>query len=385
MKESFGSLRRPDTPRAGMAVGGLLQTHRSRRAVSPPPDPIVVAPRSLATLVVFALGGVLLLAFFYTIRAVLGQLLTAIVLAMALEPLAGAMERRGLPRTPAVIVTSALFFAATAAFVFALLPPLAEGLRQLVREAPGFLERLAETGPLASLERRYPFMDSARAWWAENGGARLVGPPTLRFAKGFLDTGSALATVAFLSLFLLLSGRESFSAFLDVVPPASRPRWHRMGEGVSKAVGGYVFGNLMISVIAGTVATILLLATGVPHALPLGLVVAVFDLIPMVGATIATVIVAVVALSRGVATSAIVVGALVLYQLVENHVLVQAVYHGTVRLSLVAIAVSLAIGAQLGGVAGMLLAIPVAGALKVVLSESLARRRVGSPQGGPRT
>lgn len=358
MKRSFGHLRRPETTRAQR-----------------PADPIVVAPRSLATLVVFALGGVLLLAFLYAIRDVLGQLSAAIVLAMALEPLVAAMERRGLARTPAVIVAFVLSLVATVAFVFALVPPLAEGLPRLVQEAPGFLERLGQTGPLAALEQRYRIIASAHAWWAENGGARLVGAPTLRFAKGFLDTGSSVATVAFLNLFLLLSGREWFAKFLDVVPPGSRSRWRRMGEGVSKAVGGYVFGNLLISVIAGTVATIVLLATRVPYALPLGVVVAAFDLIPMVGATIATAIVAVVALSRGVPTTTIVVAALVLYQLVENHVLVQAVYHGTVRLSLITIAISLAIGAQLGGVAGTLMAIPVAGALKVVLSEVLAWRR----------
>jgi predicted PurR-regulated permease PerM len=345
----------------------------------------VVAPRTLATLVAFALGGVLLLAFLYAIRNVLGQLLTATLLAMALEPVIGAMERRGLPRTPAVVATFVLFLAATATFVFALLPPLAEGLRRLVQEAPTFLERLSETGPLAVIDRRYGTIESARAWWIENGGARLIGLPTLRFAKGFLDTGSALATVAFLNVFLLLSGRDWFNVFLDVVPPGSRPLWRRMGEGVSRAVGGYVFGNLLISVIAGTVATIVLLATGVPYALPLGLVVAVFDLIPMVGATIATAMVAVVALSQGVGTTAIVVAALVLYQLLENHVLIQAVYHGTVRLSPLTIAVSLAIGAQLGGIAGTLLAIPVAGILKVVLSELLKRRHGGSPSGGPRT
>jgi predicted PurR-regulated permease PerM len=338
----------------------------------------------LATLVAFALGGVLLLAFVYAIRDVLGQLLTAIGLAMALEPLVGAMERRGLARTPAVVVTFVLSLVATAAFVFALLPPLAEGLRRLVQEAPGFLERLGETGPLAALEQRYRIIEGARAWWAENGGARLVGPPTLRFAKGFLDTGSAVATVAFLNLFLLLSGREWFAMFLGVVPPGSRSLWRRMGEGVSKAVGGYVFGNLLISVIAGTVATIVLLATRVPYALPLGLVVAAFDLIPMVGATAATAIVAVVALSRGPLTTTIVVAAMVLYQLIENHVLVQAVYHQTVRLSPITIAISLAIGAQLGGVAGALMAIPVAGALKVVLSEVLAWRRAKSPPDGPR-
>jgi predicted PurR-regulated permease PerM len=75
-----------------------------------------------------------------------------------------------------------------------------------------------------------------------------------------------------------------------------------------------------------------------------------------------------------------VVGALVIYQLVENHFLAQAVYHETVKLSLITIAVSLAIGAELGGLAGALMAIPIAGAIKVVLEEVLAWRRGSNSQ-----
>jgi predicted PurR-regulated permease PerM len=206
----------------------------------------------------------------------------------------------------------------------------------------------------------------------------MIGEPTLRFAKGFLDTGAELGTIVFFALLLLLGGSEWFDGFLEVVPSGSRALWRRLGDGVTKAVGGYVLGNLLISVIAGTVATVVLLATRVPYALPLGLVVAVFDLIPMVGATLATVIVALVALHQGIGTCAVVVSALVIYQLVENQFLTPAVYHGTVKLSLITIAVSLAIGAELGGAAGALMAIPIAGAIRVGLTEVLAWRRGSS-------
>jgi predicted PurR-regulated permease PerM len=118
-----------------------------------------------------------------------------------------------------------------------------------------------------------------------------------------------------------------------------------------------------------------LVATGVPYAIPLGLVVALFDLIPLVGATIGTVIVAAVALTQGLTTALVVVAAMCLYQQVENHSLQQLVYHRTVKLSPLAIAVSVAAGAEVGGVVGVLLAIPFAGALKVVGNEVAAWRR----------
>jgi predicted PurR-regulated permease PerM len=123
------------------------------------------------------------------------------------------------------------------------------------------------------------------------------------------------------------------------------------------------------------VTTLVLLATSVPYAVPLGLIVAIFDLIPMVGATIGTVLVAAVALSRGIPTTAVVVTAMWLYQKAENHWLQQLVYHRTVKLSPLAISLSVAAGAELGGVVGALLGIPFAGALKVVAGELVAWRR----------
>ena len=178
--------------------------------------------------------------------------------------------------------------------------------------------------------------------------------------------------VAFLTLFVQLGGRQWFDSLVGLVPTAQRARVRRAGAGVSSAVGGYVSGNLFISVIAGLVTTAVLVATHVPYPVPLGLVVAVFDLIPLVGATIGTVIVGSVAVTKGVPTAAIVVGAMILYQQVENHTLQQVVYHRTVRLSALAISLSVAAGAELGGVVGALLGIPAAGALKVVFAELTA-------------
>jgi predicted PurR-regulated permease PerM len=149
-------------------------------------------------------------------------------------------------------------------------------------------------------------------------------------------------------------------------------------------VGGYVAGNLLISLVAGTVTTLILLATGVPYAVPLGLVVAVFDLIPLVGATIGTIIVAAVALTKGVPTTVIVVAGMWVYQKIENHTLLPLVYHRTVKLSPLAIAVSVAAGAEVGGIVGALLGIPIAGALKVVTRELAAWRRGEDAPRAPR-
>ena len=195
-----------------------------------------------------------------------------------------------------------------------------------------------------------------------------------------VHTGGALVFVLFLTLFVQLGGRQWYGSLVGLVPERGRVRVRRAGEGVSEAVGGYVAGNLLISVVAGAVTTVALMATACRTPSPLGLVVAILDLIPLVGATIGTIIVGAVALStQGVLTAVIVVVAMIVYQQIENHSLQQLVYHRTVKLSPLDIALSVAVGAELGGVVGALLGIPFAGALKAVSSELIAWRRGEDP------
>jgi predicted PurR-regulated permease PerM len=162
------------------------------------------------------------------------------------------------------------------------------------------------------------------------------------------------------------------------MPPSARPRWERAFDGINRTVGGYVTGNLLISLVAGTVAAVTLMAAGVPYALPLAVIVAILDLVPLVGATAALVICGVAALSEGVVQAVVVVVVLLVYQQVENHVLLPVVYGRTVDLSPLGVLVALLIGAEIAGVLGALAAIPVAGSISVIASELVRWRREAS-------
>src|SRR5262249_39275905 len=156
------------------------------------------------------------------------------------------------------------------------------------------------------------------------------------------------------------------------------PRWQRVGSEVYRTVGGYVTGNLFISVIAGVSTGVVLGITGVPFAIALGLLVAILDLIPLAGATIGAIVVVLVALAaQGVTVAVIVAVFFIIYQQVENHLLQPLVYGRTVQLSPLAVLVSVLIGAELAGVLGALAAIPVAGALQVLLLDWRRNRGVG--------
>jgi predicted PurR-regulated permease PerM len=181
---------------------------------------------------------------------------------------------------------------------------------------------------------------------------------------------------------MLLEGEAWKDRFVALLPAKAQPRAQHMASEIARTIGGYVSGNLFISVIAGFSVTIVLLATGVPFALALGLLVAILDLIPLAGATLGAIIVTLVALTHSLTAALVVLGFFIVYQQLENHLLQPIVYGRTVQLSPLAILVSVLVGAEVAGVIGALGAIPVAGTIQIVISDWLQHRRPPPPEDG---
>jgi len=173
---------------------------------------------------------------------------------------------------------------------------------------------------------------------------------------------------------MLLDGPRLVDRFYNFLPETARPRWQRVGNEIYRTVGGYVTGNLLISLIAGTLTTVVLLIMGVPYAVALGLIVAVLDLIPLAGATIAAILIGIVAFLHSVPAGIVVVVFFILYQQLENHLLQPVIYGRTVQLSPLAVLISILVGAELAGIIGALAAIPVAGSIQVVVNDWLEHR-----------
>lgn len=337
---------------------------------------VAISTRSVVITVAVALTAVLAVVVAWQVRTVIVEFLIAVVLALAAEPLVQVFERRGLRRGAAVGVSFATFAFALVTVLYLMVGPLVHETTRLVHDSPRLLDELSHgRGHFGFLEERFSIVERVQSAVHSGKLAAAAGPAWGVVSSG-LQTGGQILFVLFLTLFVQLGGRQWYEGIVALVPAQAQARVRRTGTGIAEVVGGYVSGNLLISVIAGTVAAVSSYALSVPYPLALGMVVAITDLIPMVGATIGTVFVAGVALAtQGVATAAVIVAVLVVYQQVENHVLQQLVYHRSVKLSPLAIALSVAAGAELGGVVGVLLAIPFAGTAKVVSSELLAWRR----------
>src|SRR5213078_2659398 len=134
-------------------------------------------------------------------------------------------------------------------------------------------------------------------------------------------------------------------------------------------------GNLLISVIAGVSVTVVLLIMGVPYAVALGLLVAVLDLIPLAGATLAGLVVVSVAFLHSVPAGVVALIFIIVYQQLENHFLQPVIYGRTVQLSPLVVLIAVLIGAALAGILGALAAIPVAGTIQVIVRDFLGHRR----------
>jgi predicted PurR-regulated permease PerM len=221
------------------------------------------------------------------------------------------------------------------------------------------------------LERRYQVVERLQAATSGRGftawtAAALSGLDVIkRVATSFV--GAVL--IAFLTLFMLLEGPAWRRRLSDLLPDRDRGSLERIGSGVYKSIGGFVAGNLLASLVSGVVCTVLLLATEVPYALPLGLFVVVLELVPYIGPAVVTVLLTSVALTQGPVRALVVFCVLLAYHLIEGHTLRPLIYGRALRLSPLAVLIAIILGTEIAGVVGTLAAIPVAGAIQVIINE----------------
>jgi predicted PurR-regulated permease PerM len=339
---------------------------------------IDLRPRTVLRILTIVVGVAIVLEVVWIARHVLSWMLISLFLALALDPLVSVIERRArLGRASAIGIAYLLVLLVVVGVGATFVPKLVDEVNGFVQALPGYVHDLTHgRGRLGFLETRYHIVEKVRAQVQKGGATRLLGlsGAALSITKSVITIVAATVTIIFLTFFMLLEGRAWMDRLYSVLPEASRARWRRVGHDIYRTVGGYVTGNILISLIAGTAITVVLLVMGVPYAVALGLLVAILDLIPLAGATIAGIIV------HSLPAGIVVIVFFVAYQQVENHVLQPLIYGRTVQLSALVVLVSVLVGAELAGVLGALASIPVAGAIQVVVRDRLAHGRHGRGQ-----
>jgi predicted PurR-regulated permease PerM len=312
-------------------------------------------------------------------RHVLVWVAVSLFLALALNPLVEWLQHRGIrSRGLAAGVAFLLVILLLVGIGALFIPTLVDNVNKFVDAVPGYVDDLTKgKGRFGFLETKYHVVEKVREQLHNGGAKRLLGlsGAAVSVTKGVVNIVVGVITIVFLTFFMVLEGPAWVDRIYSLLPADSQPRWRRVGHDIYRTVGGYVTGNLLISLIAGVLTTLVLLALGVPYAVALGLIVAILDLIPLAGATIAAIIIGVVAFIHSIVAGVVVIVFFVLYQQLENHVLQPLVYNRTVQLSPLAILISVLVGAEVAGVLGALGAIPVAGSIQVLVVDYLRARR----------
>jgi predicted PurR-regulated permease PerM len=339
--------------------------------------------RTIVRLLLIAIAALVLVELVLAAQRVLTWVAIALFLALALDPLVNLIQRRvRVKRAPAIVVAYVLVLLVVVGVGWSFAPKLTDEVNGFVRALPGYVHDVTHgRGRLGFLETKYHVVEKVREQVNKGGASRLLGlsGTVLSITKSVIAVITATVTIVFLTFFMLLEGRAWAERGYELFPERSQARARRVGHDIYRTVGGYVTGNLLISVIAGVSAAIVLLIMGVPYAVALGLVVAIFDLIPLAGATIAGIIVVTVAFLHSVPAGIVAAIFIIVYQQVENHFLQPVVYGRTVQLSPLTVLIAVLVGAELSGVVGALAAIPVAGAIQVVVRDQLdARRKVAA-------
>jgi len=334
--------------------------------------------RTVARITLTVAGVLLFLYLLYTVRSVLTLVFISAFLALAFGPAVEFFSRRGLPRTAAILATYLSIFAAIVGIGLLIVPPVVNGVQSLSRDIPGYVRDLRKSKQFRKYDNRYHISQKL------NDQAKKL-PSRLGDAAGALQSVTVgvfsalvqLITVLTMTFFFLKDGERIVGFGLRLLAER-QPRARAVSGDIYRSVSGYVAGNVIISIIAGTVAWLSLTLLGVPFAVPLGVLVAFLDLIPLVGATIGAVIVGIVTAFHDFPTATIIWAVIaVVYQQVENNVLQPLVYRRTVDVPPLTVIVAILIGASLLGVLGALVAIPVAAAVQIVARDLWHNRGSG--------
>jgi predicted PurR-regulated permease PerM len=362
---------RSPSKRVPLPERGLLERRHATNTVE-------LSIRSVGVVIAMVLATLATIWLLLQIRGVLTWIVVSTFFAVVLTPPVNFLNhrvkmRRGLAAALVFITAIAIF----TGLIYAFVRPIVSQTTLFVEELPTQVaEARRGEGPVGDLVRKYDVEG-----WAERNQAKLrenvqeLGTNALSVVQSVFSTLFAVLTVAVLTVLLLMQGPSLMRSGIGLLSPPQQERMLRIGRDSAKAITGYVAGNLLISIIAGISTWVFLTIVGVPFAGVLALWVAFADLIPLVGATMGAIPTVAVAFLHSVPAGIAAAIFYTCYQQFENHLLQPTIMSKAVSIRPLVVMVSVLSGVELFGILGALLAIPVAGVVKVIGTEILRVRR----------
>ena len=301
-------------------------------------------------------------------RSVLILVFLAFFIASGLDPIVGWLVRHRVPRWAAVLIVIVGALAVIGGFLASAIPPLASEATSLAHQIPHYLKDLQDkNSQLGKLNTKYQIQDRLTKLLTSGSGSLVGG--VLGAGALVIGTVSEILAIGVLSIYFL-AGLPQIKLFCyRMIPHTRRPRAILIGDEIFAKVGGYMLGSFITAVIAGVGTFVWLFAWGVPYPLLLATFVAILDLIPVIGSTVGGVVVSLVALTVSLPVALATLGFYIFYRLAEDYLIVPRIQGRTVELPALASLIAVLIGGVLLGIVGVLVAIPIAAAIRLLLKE----------------
>jgi predicted PurR-regulated permease PerM len=321
------------------------------------------------------LAAVALVWLWFRLWRVVMLLLVAIIIAIGLAPVVRWLERRRWSRGLAAGAVTLLVFGVVVAFLAVTWSSLSEQAREL-------------GGRLGELEQEFtrrapqPLVDLVRQSGSKPD-ASMLAPYAARLGRAVVGAVTVFVLAFVLVFYFLLEGERAFGWVRHFVPARHRPRFDQTAREAHQAAFGYVAGNVVTSACAAAYVFIVLTALGVPAALLLALLAFLFDFIPVLGFVLSVAPAIVMAATVSTVLALAMVPIYLFYDFLENYFIAPRVYGAKLDLSKLAVLIAFVVGAELGGIVGAVLSLPVAAVLPTIDRVWLRQARIsqGKPPG----
>lgn len=306
------------------------------------------------------------------LREILELFGLAMFLAVGLDPAVRFVARK-VPRWAAVLTVGFAALLIFVVFLAAAIPPLSSQISSFAHHLPKYLTEIKNhNSELGRLNNRYHVIATIQKKVTSGSVTSKVASSAFGVGKFVAKSFTEALIVMVLTIYFISGLPRIKKTAYRLAPASRRDRVEALSEEILHRVGGFVLGNVLTSVIAGLGTFIWLEIFRVPYPLLLSLLVALLDLIPIVGSSIGGLIVSLVALTKGIPVAVATFAFYLIYRFVEDYLLTPRVMSRTVEVSGLVTVTAVLIGGTLLGIVGALVAIPVAAAIQLIFREVAA-------------
>lgn len=323
-----------------------------------------------------ALAALLLAVAVREAASVLVLVVVGAFLAIGLEPVVGLLGRRGLRRPFALLVIAVGAVVVLGTAVYVLGSAVRNQAASLVDNAPDLLHDLRRNHTIAKLDSKYHILTAIQNQITSPDLTHRALGGAFGFGVGLFNALANIVVVFVLTAYFLAALPRLKHAAYSLAPASRRARVGALGDEILYRVGRYVSGAVAVALVAGTVTAIFCVSAGLgAYALPLAILVALLDLVPLVGGILGAASVCLVGFAMSLPLGITCVVFYVIYEMIEGYVIYPRVMRSSVDVPEYATVIAVLVGGAVGGIVGALLALPVAAAVLLLVREVWVRRQ----------